>query len=94
MADSQSETVNDVPQAEILGGPRAVNLDEFRRQLAGARAIVEALAIAAEMGAVEEMPQETLWGSLHAASDMVQDCIDQFDSDAFEAAWRGKAVRS
>jgi hypothetical protein len=73
---------------------RPIDLDEFRRQLAGAQAIVEALAIATEMGAVEEMPQETLWRTLHASSDMVRDCIVQFDSDAFEAAWRGKAVRS
>lgn len=72
---------------------KPVNLDDFRRQLAGAQAIVYTVAIATEMGAAEEIPQETMWRTLHVAGDMVKDCIDQFDSDAFKQAWRGRAVK-
>ena len=68
------------------------NLDDFRRNLTAAQAIVTVAAIAVE-GTGQDIPQEALWRTLHAASDIIGNCVAEFDSDAFEAAWRGKAVR-
>ena len=71
---------------------RPVNLDEFRRNLASAQAIVALAAMAVE-GTGQDVPQEALWRTLHAASDIIGTCVAEFDSNAFEAAWRGRAVQ-
>jgi hypothetical protein len=79
-------------QQAPASGAKPIDLDDWRYRLAGGQAIVKAMAIAAEAGQLAEMPDETVWRTLHAAADQIADCLDEFDSDLYALAWAGQQV--
>jgi hypothetical protein len=66
-----------------------VDLDEFRWNLAAIGAIVETVRNAVESN--PDTPQESTWRTLSVAADLCHRCLTEFDSDAFEAAWKRPA---
>jgi hypothetical protein len=71
--------------------PTEVNLDEFRWNLAAIGAIVETVRNAVESN--PDAPQESTWRTLSVAVDLCHRCLTEFDSDAFEAAWKRPAAQ-
>ena len=67
--------------------PEAVNLDDFRWNLAAVASLVRVIQIAVE-SAGTDIPQEDLWRALAVAAELSDQNLAEFDSEAFEAAWR------
>jgi hypothetical protein len=70
-----------------------VDLDDFRWNLAAAYSVVKVTQLAVEGN--PDTPQEAVWRTLAVAADLTEQCLNEFDSAAFAAAWNArKAVRS